>query len=390
MLGKVKDAVEREMVGIVEDAAELIRIPSRNPPGEERRCAEYIYSRLREFGLNAFLLHEPFTDRPQVIAYPSMYRIDELEMMLNGHMDTVPEGSAEAWSIDPFSGLIRDGRIYGRGSVDMKSALAIMMHICRIVEDARVMLCFAVGEERAEPGTSTMLRHLRHMGARVRYGVVMEPTSLRIARCQRGALWLRVRVRGRAAHASIPYAGTNAILKACRAVDALNAYMLTGSRHERGEGGVQCTPSCSITMIDGGVKENIIPDECTLVIDRRVTPYEDVSSVIDGIRELLDKSIGDYSMDIIASRRAVCIDGPSMLISRLSDALGSIGVEPVVECFPGSTDNEFIVGEGIESIVWGPGSIEQAHAVDEHISIEELNRATCGLALLLMGMSRDS
>ena len=393
MLYKIKDAVDSEMQSIVEDARELIRIPSRNPPGEERRCAEYIHSRLKELGLNSILLHEPYADRPQVIAYARDSRFDELRIVLNGHIDTVPEGGMEGWNVDPFSGMIKDGKIYGRGAADMKSALAIMMHICKIVGRRDLLLCFAIGEERAEPGTSTILKHVRRLGIdRLRYGIVMEPTSLKIATCQMGALWLNVRVKGRSAHASIPTNGINAIVRACKAIGALEAYArdiakrsISNSSSMISNGSRACIPRCSVTMIAGGVKENIVPDECSFTIDRRVAPYESANDVISEIKALLDAYAEEYEMSMIAERSPVCIDESSILVKGLSDALATIGItdHPVCWCFPGSTDNEHVVREGIESIVWGSGSIEQAHAADEHISIEELRLSTYALALLL-------
>lgn len=393
MLYRIKDAVDGEMQSIVEDAKELIRIPSRNPPGEERRCAEYIHSRLKELGLNPILLHEPYADRPQVIAYARDSRFDELRIVLNGHIDTVPEGSMEGWSVDPFSGMIKDGKIYGRGAADMKSALAVMMHICKIVSRRDLLLCFAIGEERAEPGTSTILKHVRRLGIdRLRYGIVMEPTSLKIATCQMGALWLNVKVRGRSAHASIPTNGINAIVRACKAIGALEAYardiakrsisnnnssMISNSKRA-------CIPRCSVTMIAGGVKENVVPEECSFTIDRRVAPYESANDVVSEIKVLLDAYAEEYEMSMIAERSPVCIDESSILVKGLSDALATIGItDHPFYCFPGSTDNEHIVREGIESIVWGPGSIEQAHAADEHISVEELRLSAYALALLL-------
>lgn len=399
MLGMIRDAVDREISSIVEDASSLIRIPSRNPPGEERRCAEYIYSRLRELGLDAILLYEPYPDRPQVIAYPADHRPEESNIILDGHMDTVPEGSMDEWSVDPFSGIIRDGCIYGRGAVDMKSALAVMMHIWRIVSisgadaGALPLLCFAIGEERAEPGTVTMLRQIRRMGIDgIRYGIVMEPTSLRVSTSQMGAMWIRVRVRGRAVHASMPDAGINAIVKACRVVNALESYAADIAKrngHDRNNSSTsRCLPRCSVTMIAGGVKENILPGECSITIDRRIAPDEDRDYVLQGLRSLLDLHAGDYTMHIIAERRPVSICS-SALAERLGTILASLGIDSRPWCFPGSTDNEHVVYEGIESIVWGPGNIEQAHAADEHISIEEVRLSAYALASLLTAM-RDS
>ncbi|HLE34725.1 MAG TPA: hypothetical protein VI698_02435, partial [Nitrososphaerales archaeon] len=96
------ETVEKKFPEIVQTASELIQIPSRNPPGEERHCAEYIYSKLKEFDLETHLVNEPFSNRPQVVAIVRGKK--ENTIILNGHIDTVPEGDPESWSMDPFSG----------------------------------------------------------------------------------------------------------------------------------------------------------------------------------------------------------------------------------------------------------------------------------------------
>ncbi|MFQ5921078.1 MAG: M20 family metallopeptidase, partial [Nitrososphaerales archaeon] len=280
---------------ILQTASELVRIPSRNPPGEEKRCAEYIHSKLKEFGLETHLVKEPFSERPQVVALARGSGKETI--LLNGHMDTVPEGDPELWSADPFSGSVKDGFLYGRGSVDMKSALAIMMHLPKVIDlQGNLLLTFAVGEERAEPGTSTLLSHIgRRFDLDVRYGLVLEPTALSVATSQKGAAWFGIKVRGRAAHASTPEEGINAIEMAAEVMNAVNGY--AGKISERKEKhGSADPPTCAVTMIRGGFKENVVPDSCEVVIDRRLVPGEASSSVEQEIRSLLDALSMDYEL----------------------------------------------------------------------------------------------
>ncbi len=386
VLANIRERVDNEFNKIIDTAKDLISIPSRNPPGEERRCAEYIYSSLKERYeslYNVVLLHKPFEHRPQVIMYPKD-GIDRVIVVLNGHIDTVPEGDYNAWHVDPFSATIKDGYLYGRGSVDMKSSLAVMMHIIDILQEhpisKSIVLMFAVGEERAEGGTYVMLTHLKGLGLKAKYGLVLEPTALKICYAQQGALWLRVKVKGKATHASLPEYGINAIEHAARVIDVLSKYAdsLRVRAYE------QCIPKCSITMIRGGIKENVIPDECELVIDRRLGIGEHHEYVRKEVETLLNSLKLDYTLDIIAERNSIFIDKNSYIAKQLYYACKELSIDTCYSCFPASTDNEYLVKEEMESIVWGAGLLEHAHAVDEHISIKELKYETYALALTLL------
>ncbi len=374
------ELVDKKFPDLIRTASELIKIPSRNPPGEEKRCAEYIYSRLKEFGLETHLVSEPFSNRPQVVALARGRSEDTI--MLNGHIDTVPEGDPEDWSMDPFSGKVKDGLLYGRGSVDMKSALAIMMHVTKFVNtNVSVLLTFAVGEERAEPGTSTLLSYIKKFNLNVRYGLVLEPTALNVASCQKGAVWFKIKIRGRAAHASAPNKGINAIELASKFAHAISDYRndIAKRKHRLAD-----PPTCTITMIHGGFKENVIPDKCELVIDRRLVPSESGSMVEHELRSFVDKLQLDCELDKIASREPVEIEDGSAIARAMIEATNeATGRRPSIICFSGATDNEHLVANGIQSIVWGPGNLNKAHAIDECISVDEIKQATVALALLL-------
>lgn len=352
--------IEQIKDDIISTASDLVKIPTRNPPGEEKNCLSYIKSRLEENEMNVKVINEPFKHRPQIIAWN-----EDPKIMLNGHMDTVPEGDADLWSIDPFSGMIKDNRLYGRGAVDMKSALALMIHMPRII-DKHLLLTFAIGEERAEPGTSTLLNYI----SSIKYGIVLEPTSLAIAPYQRGALWAKMRVRGKATHASLEEKGVNAIIEAKEIMDKIEEYAKSLDSKE-----LNMTPTCNITMIEGGIKENVIPDSCSLTIDRRLLPSEDYRQVLDELRNIHD-------LEVIGFRRGVKIEA-THLTNILKQSLLDITNNAKIECFPGSTDNEHIVSKGIESVVWGPGNLADAHAVDEAINIDEIITAGKVLALSL-------
>ncbi|MGH9922224.1 MAG: M20 family metallopeptidase [Nitrososphaerales archaeon] len=374
------EIIEKNFPEIVQTASELVRIPSRNPPGEEKRCAEYIYSRLKESGLETHLVNEPYSNRPQVVAIARGE--NENTILLNGHIDTVPEGDPESWTMDPFSGNVKDGLLYGIGSVDMKSALAIMMHVAEFANtNGNILLTFAVGEERAELGTSTLLSYVKKFNLKIRYGLVLEPTTLNVASCQKGGVWFKIKLKGRASHASAPDQGINAIEMASKVMQAINDYriFIAKRKHRLAD-----PPTCTVTMISGGFKENVIPDKCELVIDRRLVPGESSNVVEQELRSFIDRSQLDYELEKIGSREPVEIDDNSAIAKAVLDATSEVtGSNVSTVCFPGATDNEHLVANGIQSLVWGPGNLNKAHAIDECISINEIKHGTVTLALLL-------
>lgn len=371
--------VDSEFPRILQTASELVKIPSRNPPGEEKRCAEYIYSQLKEFGFETYLVNEPFSSRPQVVAL--IRGNGKNTILFNGHMDTVPEGDPNSWSVDPFSGTIKDGFLYGRGSVDMKSSLAIMMNVAKHAKvNGNILLTFAVGEERAEPGTSTLLSWIKKkFDLTIIYGIVMEPTSLNVATYQKGATWFKIKVKGKAAHASAPSKGINAIELAQNLFSVVHEYKNEIAKRSHKFAG---EPTCTITMISGGIKENVIPDYCEVIIDRRLIVGESSHQVEKEVSLMLNKTALDYELIKLGSREPVELND-STLAKTLHEVLREMNIQKNTICFSGATDNEHLFSNNIESLVWGPGDLSFAHAVDERISIEEIRNASVALLLTL-------
>lgn len=131
---KVEPIEDQDVGLLIKMAQELIRIPTQNPPGNEKGCAEFVYRTLTGWGVKAEMVFEPYPHRPQVVAMVSG-RESGRTLILNGHMDVVPEGSLSRWEDDPYGGTIKAGRIYGRGSSDMKGALAVMMVWAKLLHD---------------------------------------------------------------------------------------------------------------------------------------------------------------------------------------------------------------------------------------------------------------
>jgi len=372
--------IDEELTDVISG---LVTRETENPPGNERRAAEYVREWLTERGVDAELVGEPYEDRPQVAA-----RVGEGEprVVLNGHIDVVPAGNREEWSRPPYGAEIEDGRLYGRGSADMNTGVAIAM---KAIADLREQvesdelagsLAFqaAIGEETAEPGTKTLLER----GYDGDYGVVLEPTGMRTATSEKGLAWYEITVAGEPSHASRPNQGDNAISNARPVLDALEAYDdRIGEREDDLVGRAHAT----VTQIEAGTKENVVPEDAVITIDRRFLPSESAEQLDAEIDELLAEVEADHGVETSWRRtrtyESAAIDPDSRLAEVFREASAEhAGVPTDPWGVKASTDvRNFVNDAGVEAITWGPGDLAQAHTYDEHV---ELTEATAGLHAL--------
>jgi succinyl-diaminopimelate desuccinylase len=362
----------------------LISIPSRNPPGEEEGCATYIKSKLEEYGVEAYLVQAPLKDRPQVVGVVRGYEGNRT-LILNGHIDVVPEGDIKSWRYPPFEGKIIDGRIYGRGACDMKSSLGMMIEMAKVASNARLsgnlILTFAAGEEKLEPGTQYLLKEfLPKKNLIGDWGVVLEPTSCNIGIAEGGGLWSSVAVKGKATQSSVPEKGINAISKASKVIsklDRYNAEVLIKKKHTLGP-----KPTVKVTMINGGIKDNIIPDLCNLVIDRRLIPGETTEEAwreLRGILEEIRSEDPDFSYDMSERTKweAAEIPSDSSIVRNLiaSYEMATGRKAKVVGMSYGTDMRNFVNDVKIPAVIFGPGDVSKAHSPDEFIEVDEVEQA---------------
>jgi succinyl-diaminopimelate desuccinylase len=356
---------------------ELIRIPTQNPPGNEKDCAEFVHKTLTEWGVNTELIFEPYPYRPQVVAMVNGNESGRT-LILNGHMDVVPEGSRDRWEDDPYGGAIKEGKIYGRGSSDMKGGLAVMMILAKLLHEkgfprGRVLFQFVVGEETGEPGTKDLLIKRRIRGD---YGIVLEPTSLRVATAEKGLIWFRVTLAGRPAHASIAEQGINPIEKMLKLGERLVEYDTKLRTYTHPFLGSR---KCSMTMINAGTKENVISESCTLVLDRRFNPEETLEGVEREVRGILDQLASEdqdfkYQLERMAVFEPAEIPIDSFLatvLRKYSSQISDVPIEPFGTL--ASTDvRNFINDAGIPAVTFGPGDPQDPHTFNEKVEIRQL------------------
>lgn len=362
---------------LTELVAELVRIETENPPGNEEPCAEFVVEWFEERGVDATLVPEPYEDRPQAAATVGD---GDPTLVLNGHIDVVPAGDRDEWEYDPYGGKIEDGYLYGRGSVDMKAGVAVGMLATATLADriergelsGSVVMHAAIGEETAEPGTETLLAE----GYDGDYGVVLEPTELKTATSEKGLAWYEITVEGDPSHASRPDQGTNAIEHAQPVLEALSAY---DERVREREDELVGNAYATTTEFRAGTKENVVPESATITVDRRFLPEESVEEIDAEIDELLAsvERIHDVETDWERTRtyESAAIPEDSNLAEVFREHSAEVAdVDPSPWGISASTDvRNFVNDFDIEAITWGPGQTGQAHTFDERLDLEQVH-----------------
>lgn len=354
----------------------LVRIPSVSPdqagpragmPGEAA-LADFVEARFRELG-GEVVREDVVPGRPNV--YGIWRGTGPRWMAVDVHMDTV---SVEQMEDDPFSGRIAEGRVFGRGAVDTKATLAIVL---ALLEELRasgrtltdnLLVSASMDEEVSAQGAPAFAAWVRRQGLPLDELAVAEPTLCGPVIGHKGLLRLVVTVRGVPAHSSQPHLGKNAIAAAAHLITALE------KEHERLQSLPPETPvglpTLTVTIIQGGLGANVVPDSCRITLDRRMVPGEEVETVT-GQLSALARDACPLPVDIVRTLAIQPFFQPadSPWVSRLA---GWSGNGPNVA--PYGTNAWAYGGLARECVVIGPGSIDQAHGVVEWVEIAELEK----------------
>ena len=359
---------------IFQTLSDLVAINSINPAYEggvpEEAVACYVERFFAQRGIETFR-QDVLPGRQNVIArLPG--RNPQRRVILEAHMDTV---SVSGMTIAPFAPEIRDGRLYGRGSCDTKAGLATMMHAVAhlkehaIVPECEVWLAGVVDEECAFRGVIALCKGLEAAAA-----IVAEPTELRAVVAAKGVLRWKIRTLGVAAHSAKPHLGVSAIRSMTPVLEWLNhaANSLSTPTHP-----LLGPATLSIGTIHGGEQINFVPDRCEIAIDRRLIPGEDPLTVWAAYRDALITIPGiDAQMDqpmIADPAMETAIDDPVVLTAQR--VLQEQGYDPTPCGVPFGSDASKFVRQGIPAIIFGPGSIDRAHAAIEYVECDQVTAA---------------
>jgi acetylornithine deacetylase len=321
--------------------------------------------------------------RPNVIA--RIGKPGGRNVMLNGHLDVV---GVEAMVHAPFDPVERDGRMYGRGSTDMKSGIAAMCAAAARVGpglEGEVIVAAVIDEEYTSKGT----RALIESGVRADMVIITEPTRLAICPAHRGQIWLDIEFHGRAAHGSRWDLGVDAVAHA-------GLYLAELDRHDREK--LPNRPhhkllgraSTHAGRIEGGVGYSTYPASCRLQVERRTLPSENADVVVAELASLADRARernprvnATVSVRSVLHPSDVAEDAP--IVSALRGAIAGSGLEPRVEGLSAWTDAALFNAAGMQAVCFGPGDITLAHAAEEYVEVREIGLAENIIAAMLIG-----
>ncbi|MFF4193881.1 M20 family metallopeptidase [Nonomuraea sp. NPDC001831] len=377
--------IEVDERGVVEFTQALVRIPSTNDPARgrtERPAAELVEARMREWGWEP-VVSEAAAGRPNVVAVVEGGGGDGPTLMFEGHTDVVTEGDLSTWTVDPFGGEIRDGRLWGRGSADMKSGLAATLYATRALQLAgpfpgRIKVCALADEEGLMIGAHHFVASGLADG--VDGAIVAEPEAGEICAVAKGALRLRVDLTGKMAHGAMPQHGRNPVQGVGTLLVALRSLQRElQERHPAHEhlGEVYVTP----TVVRAGSEEqvNVIPATASLFVDVRTIPGLEHKVVADRVAALAAAEDGiEASVSVLVDRPPVDVPVTDPVVAALAAAHRTVtGEEPVYGGVPGSTDGTVLTHwGGVPSVVYGPGGKWIAHQADEYVEVAEIVRCT--------------
>lgn len=360
---------------IVEFASELIAVPTENPPGAEyEACSERIAERLARLGLAVDVL-ELAAGRKAVTAGVGEGRT----VYLHGHYDVVPASAP-----GQFEPRVSEGRLWGRGSADMKGAISAMAFAVAALAsaglDGRVELVLVPDEESGGAlGSERLLRGGR-LGRDGIAAILGEPTGGRIWSAHRGALTLRVSLHGEPAHVGLQHEGRNAFEAAIPLLRDLQRLKATveARRTAWPAGGPDAQRSILMLggEVEGGHQFNVVPDRFAFTIERRFNPeerLEDVSAELHGVIEAARARGQDADVVVIQQAVASAVDAGSPLVSRLSRAVQHVtGTAPACELCPGLLESRFYSEASVPAVAYGPGDLEVSHGPAEHVQIARL------------------
>jgi len=365
----------------------LVAFDTQNPPGQETEAARFLAAMAAAFG---------FTAEVQTVAEGRANTVARFAngpgrtLAFNSHIDTVPVGTG--WSGDPLRLAERDGRLFGRGACDAKGSIASMAEAARLLVARKaewsgtLLLTFVADEEINSTGSKEVTRDAQARNAPIDAVIIGEPTSNQVHAAHKGVLRPLLRVHGQTAHSSRPELGINAIQKAGRLLSLLDAEdrKLRGRQHD-----LLGPATLTVTRISGGIADNVVPDACEIVLDRRLLPGEDADAALDALRELLAQAKEDHDIaaEVVRVRTASGAAETAVTSPIVRHSLAATA-QAVPAGFTGGCDLVHFRALGSDGIILGPGSLDQAHKPDEYVPKAELAQAAALYRDIALSMLR--
>ena len=357
---------ESRVLSLLKD---LIVTNSENPPGREDAVAKILRDHLESYGISCVSVGP--SKRPNLIF--SSHDGEKGELVLHGHMDTVPIGDPDSWAHDPFGSEIVDGLLYGRGACDMKGPVAALTETLIMYteekHDKPLLVLTTSDEESGCSGAEEVAKSEELKG--VGYGVCAEPTDLQVLVGEKGMFWSKVVAEGKSAHGSRPEEGVNAIEVCMDAIRAITSEPYPYEQHE-----LLGIPTMNIGMIQGGIKINVVAAHCEVQLDMRTVKGQSPESLLEQMNERI-YAIGlsdRVRVEYIHGKPAVLTPKDTEIVQVAVDQVEQVtGIRPTLTSATYGTDCSVLQPKvGIMNVICGPGSIEQAHQPNEFIRLDQL------------------
>lgn len=355
---------------VVSLTRELIRFNTINPPGKEEDVAKFIGDLLEAHGFQVeYPQYAP--ERPNVVASKGL-SVEVPPILLSGHLDVVPLGN-EPWTIAPFEGEIKDDKLYGRGSSDMKSGVAAMIvaaieSFTSLAPRGGIKLVFTANEELGCLGASHLRKNGYDLGAASAI-VVGEPTSNQLFLAHKGGLYLKATTRGRTAHSSMPELGVNAIYKAATAIAAIAGFKFETEMDE-----MLGYPTVNVGQINGGMNLNTVPDHAEFTVDIRSTTKLKNDAALHQIQKLVGTEV---KLEKLVDLDAISTDAKHPFVELAYSICYKGKGDGGIKSAPFLTDASVLTPwlNNVPTIIMGPGEIAMAHQTDEFCYLYRIREA---------------
>lgn len=388
-------------IDVVELTQRLVRIPSVNPMGHDVEGEIYLEHRVTDFLQSWFeqqgLAYERTTVDPgrdnivAILPSAAAGTPDERILVLEAHQDTVP---IDGMVVEPFGGHIDNGRLYGRGSVDIKGGMATMLACVAELKRSptpnlpTIVLACTINEECGFTGATALARQWRDSQSKLISRIpdamiVSEPTGLQVVVAHKGVVRWKCHTSGVAAHSSRPMEGDNAIYRMADVLQAIRGYDTELFSAHAGRELLEM-PTISVGTIEGGVSVNTVADHCVIEIDRRLTPGQSPHEAREALIQYIASHIGDVSRithepAYMYSPGLVETPENQRLAQHIIQCAATLGILSDTDRVPYGTNCPPYHEIGIPTVVFGPGDIAQAHTKDEFVEVEALHQGTAAL-----------
>ena len=377
---KIFDLIDKDE--LLDIFSKAVAIPSTNPKGNEKPMCEYVENLLKQNDIEYFTVPVE-NDRYDIVAKIHGHSSED-SIVFTGHMDVVPVSDDEMnrWNTHPFSPTIKDGKLFGRGSADMKSGLIsaiysmILLKRHNIKPSRDVILAATIDEENYMKGSKALQNNPIFEGAK--YLIVCEPTDMKICNEQKGRTWADVCVHGMTAHGSQKGVGENAIYLAIKLIEKIK-----NTEFEKYPDTFWRT-----LAINAGVEPQVVPDRCTFTVDARLQVGHDPSNIWEKLEDMIkqikkENPHFDATYDIADMRTSWHTSKENKLIQSVENSLKKLDILPIFETFSGSTDASMLIKNSLIPVIIGPGDLSVVHRENEYVELSQLYDS-CRLYLDIM------